>query len=146
MAIPNTRENAPPPLPPPRHIEELNLGHDAGWNWGNSRSDPKGIDSWQPLPSVRPGSSLLGGGVPQRPPLPRAHSENIGSDGHLRRTSGVSMPGRLDTEMREGGSQEHGDEDWKSLPSLARYVAAAFVLRMSHFSLPLRRRSIPNQD
>lgn len=40
MAIPNTRHDLPPPpLPPPRHIEDLAAGSDPGWTWGNG---PKG--------------------------------------------------------------------------------------------------------
>ncbi|KAH8730130.1 hypothetical protein GQ44DRAFT_479904 [Phaeosphaeriaceae sp. PMI808] len=35
MAIPSARTHAPPPLPPPRHIEALRSGQDAGWHWGN---------------------------------------------------------------------------------------------------------------
>ena len=125
MAIPNSREDAPPPLPPPRYLPELKHGHDAGWDWGNG-NDSKGNESWHPLPLVRPGSSLLGGGS-QRPTLPRAHSEQFGTDGLLRRSSGgMSMPSRLDTEMRDVGSHENGEG--KSLPSLARYVVPALAL------------------
>lgn len=40
LAIPNTRyDPAPPPLPPPRYIDEIAAGSDPGWAWGN---DPKG--------------------------------------------------------------------------------------------------------
>jgi hypothetical protein len=84
--------------------------------------------------------------VPQRPTLPRAHSENLGSDGQLRRSSGISMPARLDTDMREVNTQEHGDDDWKSLPSLARYVGAALPMSMSHLLLGSCCHSIPELD
>lgn len=38
MAVPNARSDelfAPPPLPPPRYIEDLAAGSDPGWKWGN---------------------------------------------------------------------------------------------------------------
>jgi hypothetical protein len=112
MAIPNTRETAPPPLPPPRHIPELNDGHDSGWRWANGRSNSDAAAHFQ---QVKPGSSLLGGS-PQRPALFRAHSDQFKTKSP--RESGVmSMPARLDTDMRE-----HGDEDWQNRPSLARCV------------------------
>lgn len=39
MAIPNrTVEKAPPPLPPPRVINDLAAGSDPGWEWGNDPS------------------------------------------------------------------------------------------------------------
>ena len=35
--IPNSRmESPPPPLPPPRFIEDLAVGRDPGWHWGNT--------------------------------------------------------------------------------------------------------------
>lgn len=39
MAVPNARPDesfAPPPLPPPRYIEDLAAGSDPGWKWGNT--------------------------------------------------------------------------------------------------------------
>ncbi|KAL8947563.1 MAG: hypothetical protein Q9222_006167 [Ikaeria aurantiellina] len=39
MAVPNAgacEPFAPPPLPPPRHIEDLAAGSDPGWRWGNA--------------------------------------------------------------------------------------------------------------
>jgi hypothetical protein len=44
---------APPPLPPPARIHDLEIGYDAGWQHGNSRSPTS-------LPPINPGSSLLG--------------------------------------------------------------------------------------
>lgn len=39
MPIPNARhEPAPPPLPPPRHLDDLSAGRDPGWEWGNNPS------------------------------------------------------------------------------------------------------------
>ena len=40
MAIPRSRpELAPPPLPPPKFIDDITEGNDPGWAWGN---DPSG--------------------------------------------------------------------------------------------------------
>ncbi|KAL8879302.1 MAG: hypothetical protein Q9198_003059 [Flavoplaca austrocitrina] len=39
MAVPNAHREeqyVPPPLPPPRHMEDLAAGSDPGWRWGNS--------------------------------------------------------------------------------------------------------------
>ena len=36
LAIPNARyDPAPPPLPPPRYIDNITAGSDPGWAWGN---------------------------------------------------------------------------------------------------------------
>lgn len=58
MAIRGAQEPVPPPLPPPSYIPEITAGHDPGWQWGN---DPNKSDFGRPA-SVKPGSSLLGGG------------------------------------------------------------------------------------
>ncbi|KAF2210087.1 hypothetical protein CERZMDRAFT_113530 [Cercospora zeae-maydis SCOH1-5] len=59
MAIPRVQEHhVPPPLPPPSHLP-ISPNHDPGWQWGN---DPNGSDFGRPA-SVKPGSSLLGGGA-----------------------------------------------------------------------------------
>ena len=62
MAIPQSCEAspsiAPPPLPPPRHISELNSGQDSAWQWANAfASSPH---RKQGHASVKQGSSLLG--------------------------------------------------------------------------------------
>lgn len=39
MAIPNSRhDRVPPPLPPPRFIDDLAAGSDPGWAWANNSS------------------------------------------------------------------------------------------------------------
>lgn len=45
---------APPPLPPPARIHDLEMRYDAGWRHANSQSSAS-------LPPINPGSSLLGG-------------------------------------------------------------------------------------
>ena len=71
MTIPgsNNEALAPPPLPPPRFIEDLAQGHDSGWKWGNSFEHGQFGQSTT-LPPIKPTSSLLGG-APSRPPLVR---------------------------------------------------------------------------
>lgn len=69
MSIPNTNEPlAPPPLPPPRFIEDLAQGHDPGWKWGNSFADEQQFGK-PTLAPIKPSSSLMGGHA--RPPLVR---------------------------------------------------------------------------
>lgn len=58
MGIPRAQDSVPPPLPPPSYIPDLSPGHDPGWQWGN---DPNSSDFGR-ASSVKPGSSLLGGG------------------------------------------------------------------------------------
>ncbi|EAW10174.1 putative C2H2 finger domain protein [Aspergillus clavatus NRRL 1] len=48
---------APPPLPPPSHITDLEDGHDAGWLFANAKNPPGSAK----LAPINPGSSLLGG-------------------------------------------------------------------------------------
>ncbi|GFF53474.1 hypothetical protein IFM61392_01253 [Aspergillus lentulus] len=48
---------APPPLPPPPHITDLEDGHDAGWLFANARNHPGSAR----LAPINPGSSLFGG-------------------------------------------------------------------------------------
>ncbi|CRG85426.1 Zinc finger protein sens [Talaromyces islandicus] len=68
MRIPNrTIEHyAPPPLPPPPRINDLEDGHDAGWLHANDMGRPDVAK----LAPINPGSSLLGGHHPPEP-IPR---------------------------------------------------------------------------
>ncbi|KAJ5907835.1 hypothetical protein N7495_000517 [Penicillium taxi] len=54
---------APPPLPPPPRIRDLENGYDAGWLHANSEK------SSTPLPSINPNSSLFGGHPPRGDPM-----------------------------------------------------------------------------
>ncbi|KAG4437580.1 hypothetical protein IFR05_006919 [Cadophora sp. M221] len=62
VSIPNARQCAPPPLPPPRHLPDIadggNNGRDIAWKWGNEQTDR----GWgKAAPSIPQGSSLHGG-------------------------------------------------------------------------------------
>ncbi|KAF1983015.1 hypothetical protein K402DRAFT_339266 [Aulographum hederae CBS 113979] len=111
MAIPNAREAPPPPLPPPRYINELNNGHDPGWQWANNQTS----DTVNTLfgSNVKPGSSLRGGGQPSS-----QGQEHTGDDvepfyfGAGRRTSSIATVNTVDTEIMQGDSSlDHSDED-----------------------------------
>ena len=56
LAIPGARfDPAPPPLPPPRYIDEIAAGSDPGWAWGN---DPKGGNFGKAKESAMPMSNF----------------------------------------------------------------------------------------
>ncbi|KAI9930866.1 hypothetical protein MW887_010517 [Aspergillus wentii] len=57
---------APPPLPPPSRITDLEDGHDAGWLHAN----PRGSASSTKLAPINPSSSLFGGQRRLEPSLP----------------------------------------------------------------------------
>ncbi|CAG5182161.1 uncharacterized protein ALTATR162_LOCUS10022 [Alternaria atra] len=63
------REEPPPPLPPPRHID-LRSGQDPGWQWGNTNSPRDTGFGGNRLATVRPGSSLYGGAIGSYPREP----------------------------------------------------------------------------
>jgi hypothetical protein len=121
MAIPRAREEVPPPLPPPRHIEDLRAGRDPGWQWGNTNNDT-GFGGTR-LATVRPGSSLYGGSTSGYP-RPREPATDYVLKG---RESSVS---RSFDDMSSENSAEHDDEDRssKSRPSLGnhRYDCSLF--------------------
>lgn len=59
MGIPNIRYvEAPPPLPPPRYIDDLAHGNDLSWELQNRGGD---FGPQQKLPSIKHNSSLFGG-------------------------------------------------------------------------------------
>lgn len=55
MAIPNAREEAPPPLAPPRHLDELDINNDLGGQWAHKFGGGFGRSG---LPTINPSSSL----------------------------------------------------------------------------------------
>ncbi|CAK4033364.1 hypothetical protein DOTSEDRAFT_75929 [Lecanosticta acicola] len=110
MAIRGAQEPVPPPLPPPSYIPQIGAGHDPGWQWGN---DPNKSDFGK-LASVKPGSSLLGGGAgptkSARQEKEHEHPLYYNAD-HVRRGSSVStLTITRDHDMGEG-SLTSSDED-----------------------------------
>ncbi|OKL58993.1 hypothetical protein UA08_05690 [Talaromyces atroroseus] len=79
MRIPNKTVEAfaPPPLPPPQRINDLENGHDVGWLHANGMGRP----DITKLAPINPGSSLLGG---HRPPEPIPRIERMSLDDHVK--------------------------------------------------------------
>jgi len=64
MSIPNARDPVPPPLPPPRYIDDgSSTGRDIAWEWANQSGESHWGGSTS---SVAPGSSLHGSLISQR--------------------------------------------------------------------------------
>jgi len=121
MAIPNAREAVPPPLPPPRHIEDLRAGQsDPGWQWGNTDNPKENGFGGHRLATVRPGSSLYGGSASAQVhhPPPR----DLSAD-HLFNGREPSISLSLDDMSSEGSRDHNSDEDRgaKTRPSLANH-------------------------
>jgi hypothetical protein len=121
MAIPNAREAPPPPLPPPRYIGGLETGDDPGWKYGNSRHDANGKSRYA---SVKPGSSLLGGGQPNKE-YSNSHIDQYDRR-DSRRGSAMSTMTSIDPVMVGADGLDHSDDDRNSStrPSLSsfRYI------------------------
>lgn len=110
MNIPNARhDEAPPPLPPPRFIDDIAAGGDPGWQWGNTPSSCGGFG--KSGGSVRSGSSLHGT-WDQRMENER-HSER---PGYARRgNSSSTVRSRPDSDRRHDFSSRFIDEGYHSL-------------------------------
>ncbi|KAK4992447.1 hypothetical protein LTR66_006284 [Elasticomyces elasticus] len=111
MSIPSVRESPPPPLPPPRYMDDINPGQDPGWQWGNGAD---AVEFGKKV-SLRPGSSLLGGGSQIQPARRESLDDTSNSVDQERRGSSIStvIPSRKDTDMRKDGLS-HSDEDGSS--------------------------------
>jgi hypothetical protein len=119
MAIPRAREAPPPPLPPPRHIDGLYNGQDPGWKYGNGRQHDANANGQ--YASVKPGSSLLGGGVGDQEY--GDHYDYRDS----RRGSIMSLTIPIDPEMQGADGLEHSDDDRNSLPRPAAMANFRYV-------------------
>ncbi|KAF9693656.1 hypothetical protein EKO04_008302 [Ascochyta lentis] len=119
MAIPSARDEVPPPLPPPRHIEDLRAGHsDPGWQWGNTANPKQNGFGGNRLATVRPGSSLYGGSGSAQVHRPRDQSAD-----HLFNGREPSISRSLDDMSSEGSRDHNSDEDrsGKNRPSLGNH-------------------------
>lgn len=110
MNIPNARhDEPPPPLPPPRFINDFAAGGDPGWQWGNTPSSDGGFG--KSGGSVRSGSSLHG-----------TWDQRMGNEGHSERpeyarrgNSNSSVRSRPDSDRRYDFSSRFVDEGYHSL-------------------------------
>ena len=131
VSIPNLRHEPPPPLPPPRFIEDFNVGRDPGWNWGNrfnsGRTEKSGTGS------VSPGSSLLGNWEKR---MEGKDCEEFPEDTR-RVNSATTIKSSLDNEMKYDMFR-YKDEGYHSLSgsSLANHQSVyARLLRFSSLHL-----------
>lgn len=147
MAIRGAQEPVPPPLPPPSYIPEITAGHDPGWQWGN---DPNKSDFGRPA-SVKPGSSLLGGGngngfgamKSARQEKEHEYPQYCSAD-DVRRGSSVStltitrdhydMPDGSRTPSDEGGSLSRPSSNYRYVCS--HFISVCTVCVTSHPSNP----------
>jgi len=120
MAIPNAREAPPPPLPPPRYINDLSNGHDPGWQWTNNRGDAPVVG--KTYGSVKSGSSSRRGGQDSSQEI-SVEDDGPFYFGASRRASSITTTNTVDTSTMQGDSPENSDQD-RSRPSLSnhRYV------------------------
>ena len=93
VCIPNSRGSpAPPPLPPPRYIEDLALGSDPGWHWGNSGGQGESGNKFGP---TSPRSSISQGSWNMRKEM-EAGSDDFGEGRRDSSTSTIRSPPRND--------------------------------------------------
>jgi hypothetical protein len=92
MGIPNIRHvEAPPPLPPPRYIDDLAHGNDLSWELQNRGEE---FGPHRRLPSIKHNSSLFGGYMASR----------RGSSGHDDDDEGIDMMDLDDDYDRKGST------------------------------------------
>lgn len=113
MTIPNTREEiAPPPLPPPKYIEELTYGNDPGWQWGNTTHAGFGKSTLAP---IKAGSSLMGSYTRESR---EDKQDRVERKDYFRRGSSISTvvrsPSELEIKME---SIPMVDEDYQQSPA-----------------------------
>jgi hypothetical protein len=113
MTIPNAREEiAPPPLPPPKYIEELTYGNDPGWQWGNTTHAGFGKSTLAP---IKPSSSLMGSYTRESR---EDKQDRVERKDYFRRGSSISTvvrsPSELEIKME---SIPMADEDYQQSPA-----------------------------
>ena len=121
IPMPNARPPSPPPaLPPPRYIENLAVGQDPGWHFGNRHHKE---DSDSGMPCVSPCSSLRGNWNMRK-------EENMDyeqDDDDRRRGSSTSTLRSPSFSDFQASGVLHQDEGYHSLSgsSLAQRLASA---------------------
>lgn len=117
MTIPNARESPPPPLPPPRHIGELNGIQGCAWQRGNGENGA-GVGG-SSVAKVKQGSSLLNGTGQVKRVNSEEHAEGDGVARHGTSLSTAKSPDvAMDSDSQERSDEERGSQ---SRPSLANY-------------------------
>ena len=110
MSIPNARDPVPPPLPPPRHIADIedggSSGPDIAWQWSNFQ---EGSGWGGSVLSVASGSSLYGGSFASRNSIMDNQPEA------KRRTSSTSTVKSMNGLERRGNPYPRVDEGYASL-------------------------------
>ena len=113
MAIPSTRHDpAPPPLPPPRIIDDLAAGSDPGWAWGNDPGGKfgKARESFAPASSFpKSWAKDMGNKIQVLPPDRSQLSRRESS------TSTITSPTEIDADRRYRDLARHQDEGYYSL-------------------------------
>ncbi|KAJ5570927.1 hypothetical protein N7535_004587 [Penicillium sp. DV-2018c] len=90
IASRNSVNAAPPPLPPPSRIHDLDVGYDAGWQHANPQSSAS-------LPPINPSSSLFGG---HRQPEMASQGDPMQIDESDGRQSGAPASGSPETQIQ----------------------------------------------
>lgn len=108
MAIPNAREDPPPPLPPPRDIYLQDQSQDLGWKYGNSNGNGS-------YGSVKEGSSLYGAGQG----FQGEHYDRASRD--QRRGSSMSHTMPIDPAMMDNQEPSDDDRNSRTRPTLAGF-------------------------
>lgn len=139
MAIPNSRhDRIPPPLPPPRFIDDLAAGSDPGWAWANNPSG--GFDKARGNPTAelnfpkswnRETGDKRQAQPPERPQYMRRDSS----------TSTVRSPTEVDRRHRD--FVRHQDEGYYSLSGPRTSAMSQQLVSTLFFSV--LRCAVPNQ-
>lgn len=142
LPIPNARyDPAPPPLPPPRYIDDITAGSDPGWAWGN---DPKGGEFGKARESAMPMSNFpksWGKNIVDRPLDPPEFRRRESS------TSTVRSP--VDT-GRAFDFSRHQDEGYYSLSGprssamsqQSVYNCSSYCVSLSHYDTTEGKRPV----
>ncbi|PCG94307.1 Zinc finger, C2H2 [Penicillium occitanis (nom. inval.)] len=108
---------APPPLPPPQRINDLEDGHDAGWLHANGMGRPDVTK----LAPINPSSSLFGG---HHAPEPIPRIERMSLDESIGRSSGGISRAKIELPRGDAPSFQNSYSTHFSEPILANYAVS----------------------